>query len=510
MSEKKQSRFSGVLLPVSSLPSPYGIGNFGKEARNWIDLLAENGQHYWQVLPLGPVSYGDSPYQGFSAFAGNPYYIDLDALSEEGLVPIEYVNCFTWGREEEKVSYDLLYESRFQVLRAAWAASSYAETAEYRTFEQENAYWLEDYALFMSCKNHFGGRNWMEWDEDIRMRQPEALEHYRELLTRDISFWKFLQFTFFRQWKQVRAYAAEKGVEIIGDIPIYVAMDSADVWTHPELFDMDEEKRPKTVAGCPPDLFSADGQLWGNPIYNWKYQEETGFAWWKERMKATAKLYDCIRIDHFIGVVRYYSIPYGDTNARGGWYTPGPGLHLMDAIHSVLGETKLIAEDLGVNTQEVKDALAETGLPGMKVLGFAFGSGSDNEYLPHNYTTTNCVVYLGTHDNETAAGYLENLSEEVREEVYTYLGIAKDATISEGVQAMIRDAWKSIAQTAIVTAQDILGLGNEARMNFPSTIGENWRWRLKPGQLGNEELKWLRQCTKMYGRFCEEPQRASR
>lgn len=500
---KELKRYSGILLPVSALPSPYGIGTLGEEARKWIDMLRKAGQHYWQVLPLGPTSYGDSPYQSFSAFAGNPYYIDLDMLVQEGLVPREYVECFTWCDDSSYVAYDKLYQSRFPVLRAAWAGSGYRTQASYQEFCRDNAYWLEDYALFMACKQHFGGKNWMDWEEGIRLRTPEALREYRKKLEREIDFWYFIQYVFFSQWRQLKAYAKQREIEIIGDIPIYAALDSADVWAHPELFQMDQEKKPVNVAGCPPDLFSEDGQLWGNPLYDWEYHEKTGFDWWKKRMKATSRLYDVIRIDHFIGIVRYYSIPYGDTDARGGWYTPGPGMKLIDAIHSVVPETKLIAEDLGVLTDEVKKVLKETGLPGMKVLEFAFGSGSDNEYLPHNYTSTNSVIYVGTHDNETAAGFLTGLSEEGRKEVLEYLGLDETVSLEGAVQAMIRLAMSSIAETAIIQAQDILSLGNEARMNFPSTTGSNWKWRLRLGQLTESELEWFSRCARLYRR--EDP-----
>lgn len=497
---KIQKRYSGVLLPVSALPSPYGIGTFGKAAREWIDLLHESGQHYWQVLPLGPISYGDSPYQSFSAFAGNPYYIDLEELIEEKLISREYVETFTWQEEAASAAYDKLYYARFAVLRTAWAASGCQDSDEYQTFAADNREWLEDYALFMSCKQKFGGKNWMDWDEDIRMRSPEALEEYRRELRREMDFWRFVQYTFFRQWNKLRAYAKKQGIEIIGDIPIYAALDSADVWAHPELFQMDAEKKPVNVAGCPPDLFSEDGQLWGNPLYDWDYHEQTGFAWWKQRMKATAKLYDCIRIDHFIGIVRYYSIPYGDDTARNGWYTPGPGMKLIEAIRSVLPDTDLIAEDLGVNTDEVKAALAKTGLPGMKVLEFAFGSGADNEYLPHNYKHCNSIIYVGTHDNETAAGFLAGLSEETRRQVYEYVGLPKSASIAEAVRALIRTAMASIGNVAVIQAQDILGLGNEARMNFPSTTGANWKWRLLPGQLTAKEMKLMKEYARLYFR----------
>ena len=498
--EQKQKRYSGVLLPVSALPSPYGIGTMGRAAREWVDLLRKAGQHYWQVLPLGPISYGDSPYQSFSAFAGNPYYIDLEELAEQGLISEELIAGISWENEASSVAYDKLYANRFRVLRMAWEACDYRDSEAYNRFRQENEEWLDDYALFMACKQYFGGKNWMEWEDGIRMRTPEALAAYQENCKEEIEFWRFVQFTFFRQWNALREYARGCGLEIIGDIPIYAALDSADVWAHPELFQMDAEKKPVNVAGCPPDLFSENGQLWGNPLYDWDYHESTGFAWWKQRMKATARLYDCIRIDHFIGIVRYYSIPYGDTTARNGWYTPGPGMKLIDAIRSVLPDTRLIAEDLGVNTEEVKAALAQTGLPGMKVLEFAFGSGADNEYLPHNYKHSNSVVYVGTHDNDTAAGYLESLPEETRKEVWEYLGLEEDAPCAAAVRALIRTAMSSVADTAIIQAQDILGLGNEARMNLPSTTGANWKWRLRPGQMTEDKMAWMKKYAALYYR----------
>ena len=471
-------RGAGILMPISSLPAPYGIGTFGKSAYEFADSLKRARQSYWQVLPLGPTSYGDSPYQSFSAFAGNPYFIDLDTLLEEELLTKEEIDACYWLDSEEEVKYDAVYYYRFPLLKKAYERSRHGETEEYRAFCAKNSHWLDDYALYMALKGHFGNKEWMKWEEPIRLRKPEAVKRYEELLREEIGYWKFLQFKFYEQWEQLKNYVNGLGISIIGDIPIYVALDSADVWTHPELFQLDPDTlTPLRVAGVPPDAFSDDGQLWGNPLYDWDKIEETGFAWWKDRMRASARLYDVVRIDHFIGVVQYYSIPYGAEDGKTGEWKQGPGKKLTDAINEAAGDAKIIAEDLGIFCPAVKELLRETGYPGMKIIEFAFSGDRFNEHLPHCYEP-NSVVYGGTHDNETLVGYFKPEARQWWELQYIadYLGAAHHEEVPDKV---FRAAYGSVASVAVFQMQDVLGLGNEARMNTPGTVGGNWKWRMK-------------------------------
>ncbi len=498
--DRSLERGAGLLLPISSLSSPYGIGTLGDAAYKFVDFLVDAGQKYWQVLPVGPTSYGDSPYQSFSAFAGNPYFIDLDYLVEEGLLTKSQIKKYPWGDNKEYVDYATMFESRFNVLRMAYENSDFEETKEYAEFEEDNSYWLDDYSLYMALKFYFDNQDWSNWDDDIKARTPEAMERYKEELADDISFWKFCQFKFFEQWNKLRDYANEYGVEIIGDIPIYVAMDSADVWAHKDLFELDEDFKQVNVAGVPPDAFSEDGQLWGNPLYNWDRMEECDFEWWKERMHSNSKLYDYIRIDHFIGVVNYYSIKATSKTAKNGVWRQGPGKKLTDAIDSAIGDAKIIAEDLGVVSQPVKDLLEETGYPGMKIIEFAFGGGPKNEHLPHNYTP-NSLVYGGTHDNETVVGYFKNLEGKNLRYALKYLGITKKSEIPA---AVLRAAYASVASVAIFQVQDILQLGNEARMNTPSTVGDNWKWRMTKGALKKSKANELRKLAIFYNRLDDD------
>lgn len=491
-------RTCGILLPVSSLPSPYGIGCFSKEAYGFVDRLAEAGQTYWQLLPLGPTGYGDSPYQSFSAFAGNPYFIDLDALAQEGLLsPDEYADV-DYGQDETAVDYAKLYERRNAVLRLAFARADAQRDPGLPAYCEEQAFWLGDYALFMAVKEHFGGRSWSEWDEDIRMRRPEALRHYREVCAEEIRFHEFLQYKFSRQWSALKAYANGKGIRIIGDIPIYVAFDGADSWANPELFRFDEMRRPVKVAGCPPDAFSADGQLWGNPLYDWDYHERTGFAWWIRRMKHCFRLYDVVRVDHFRGFDEYYAIPYGAATAASGRWEPGPGMKLFRALREQLGDAEIIAEDLGYLTESVERLVRESGYPGMKVMEFAFDSREAGDYMPYNYTA-NSVVYTGTHDNQTLAAWFDELSEDDRQLARDYLALEGKGR-EEIVWAFIRLTLASVAGTAVIPMQDYLGLGAEARMNQPSTIGTNWRWRMKKDDFTEELARKLARLARVYGR----------
>ncbi len=493
--QSPMERGAGILLPVSSLPSPYGIGSFGKHAYEFVDFLKRSGQKYWQVLPLGPTSYGDSPYQSFSAFAGNPYFIDLDVLISEGLLTQSEVNSVNWDNGS-KVDYAQLFKERFKLLRAAFKRSKHEADASYRTFCDNNSFWLKHYSSYMAIKTHFGHKAWQCWPEDIRLRQPDAVEKYNALLLDDISFWSFCQYKFFEQWLKLKSYANENGIEIIGDIPIYVAMDSSDVWVNFELFDLDNERRPRHVAGVPPDMFSSTGQLWGNPIYNWDRMEQDGFSWWKERMKLCAQLYDVIRIDHFIGIVNFYRIPAKDNTAMNGCWIQGPGEKLVAAINSAIGNKKIIAEDLGVVTPEVIALLEKSGYPGMKLMEMGFESDASNENLPCHFDK-NCVVYGGTHDNETLVGYFSQQDEQVLEFARNYLDVACNSAIP---WAIIKAAYQSAANTVIFQLQDLLGLDNSARINTPSTLGGNWLWRLIPGQVTASLEHSLKRLTELYGR----------
>ena len=491
-------RASGILLSITSLPSPYGIGTLGKAAYEFVDFLKKAHQRYWQVLPIGPTSYGDSPYQAFSAFAGNPYFIDLDTLIEEGLLHSDEVNAHDWGWDSSKVDYAKIYESRFVVLRKAFERSGHKGTPEYKAFCEEHTFWLDDYAFFMALKFHFGGQGWVDWEDDIRLRRPKAVREYRAMLANDMDFWKFLQFKFFEQWDRLKAYANANVIKIIGDIPIYVAMDSADTWVHGDMFQLDEQRRPIKVAGVPPDNFSADGQLWGNPLYDWDAMEKTGFSWWKQRMGASAKIYDVIRIDHFIGVVKYYSIPAGATTAIEGKWMPGPGAKLTTAINSVLGDSLVIAEDLGVSNEKVEALLKKMNYPGMKVLQFGFDGGNDNVFLPHNITE-NYVVYGGTHDNETLVGYFCDDNKDIEDLRYAVEYLHCE-TINDIPEAIIRVGFMSCAHTVIYQLQDYLGLDNSARMNFPSTLGGNWEWRANKTQMSDKLAERIARLVEIYGR----------
>lgn len=491
-------RRAGILLPVSSLPSKYGIGTLGKEAYQFVDFLHLAGQSYWQVLPIGPTSFGDSPYQSFSAFAGNPYLIDLETLLTDGLLVLDELEQCDWGEDPAYVAYDKIYESRFSVLRKAFGRSSHSKTKAYRSFCAENEFWLEDYALYMALKFHFDNQEWLSWPEDIRLHQPDAVKQYADSLKEETDFWKFCQYKFYEQWSKLKTYANWKGIKIIGDVPIYVAMDSADTWSKGELFQLKEDHTPSAVAGVPPDNFSADGQLWGNPLYDWEKMEQDGFSWWKRRILQSVRIYDMIRIDHFIGITQYYSIPAGSKTAQNGVWRKGPGKKLTDAIQTVLGEASILAEDLGVSVPAVKALLQKTGYPGMKILQFAFDSGAQNEHLPHHYTQ-NCVVYPGTHDNETLAGRVENMTKQERRYAMRYLDVNKSKELPK---AILRAGCASVANTFLCQMQDVLGLSNHARMNFPSTLGGlNWRWRLTPEQLTEKTAKKLYKMCKLYGRL---------
>ena len=489
-------RASGVLMHLTSLSSPHGIGTMGKEARAFADFLAAGGQRYWQLLPLGPTGYGDSPYQSFSTFAGNPYLIDLDFLAEEGLLTEPEYAGEDWGEDPQRVDFGLLYRKRYPVLKKAVRRLLERKEPEYETFLAENAHWLPDYALFMALKDAGGGTPWWQWPEELRRREPRALARTGEELREETDFWQGVQYLFFRQWQKLKEYVNGRGIGLIGDLPIYVALDSADVWAGPELFQLDRELVPTEVAGCPPDAFAADGQLWGNPLFDWERMEADGYAWWIGRIAHQLRLYDMLRIDHFRGFESYYAIPFGEETARNGRWRPGPGMKLFRAVEAALGQKDIIAEDLGYLTPEVRQMLAESGFPGMKVLQFAFDSREESDYLPHNYDK-NCVVYVGTHDNDTALGWLDTVSPEDRRYAMDYLKL----TGAEGYHwGLMRGAWASAARLAVVTAQDLLGLGSGARMNTPSTLGGNWQWRAMPGVFTEELAQRLRRETGIYRR----------
>lgn len=493
----KQGRSAGILLAVSSLPSPYGIGTLGRCAFEFINQLKAAGQHYWQVLPVGPTSFGDSPYQSFSAFAGNPYFIDLDLLAEEELLTTEEIQAYDWGEDLSRVDYALLYDNRFSVLHKAYERSTHQDSEEFQRFRQKNQYWLEDYSFYMALKFYFDGREWLQWEENIRYRKKDAVKRYRNLLQEEIGFWEFCQFYFFRQWNDVKSYANQNGIRIIGDIPLYVALDSADVWTHSDLFELDERKKPIHVAGVPPDCFSADGQRWGNPLYRWKKMEKDGFAWWKERMRANAELFDVIRIDHFIGIVHYWSIPAECPTAVEGKWKKGPGKKLTKVIRKATKGSDIIAEDLGIVSPEVRKLINWTGWPGMKILEFAFDGDAANEYLPHNYSNSNCIVYGGTHDNQTLMGYYGDKRKRDLKFLMRYLHIKRTEQIPKAMQ---RAAYASIAETVIFQMQDILEMDDRTRMNEPSTVGKNWRWRMKAGDFSESDIKRLRKYCRTYSR----------
>ena len=495
-------RTAGILLPIFSLPSPYGIGWFSRSAYDFVDWLKAAGQTYWQILPLGPTSYGDSPYQSFSTFAGNPYFISLEALIEEGVLTKKECDAADLGDKKQDIAYQKLYKNRYPLLRRAYERSRVTENPAYLRFVEENRWWLSDYALFMAVKSRFDGAAWSEWAEDIRLRYGYAMDYYRRELYFDIEFHQYLQFKFFEQWTMLKDYANRQGIRIIGDIPIYVAMDSADAWAHPELFQLDESNVPLAVAGCPPDGFSADGQLWGNPLYRWDYHRRYGYDWWISRLSYCFRLYDVVRIDHFRGFDEYFSIPYGAETAKEGHWEKGPGIDLFRHVERRLGRREVIAEDLGYVTDSVRELVRESGFPGMKVLEFAFDSrdsGAANDYLPHNYVE-NSVAYTGTHDNETITGWFRSITERERLMARDYLcdHLTPDHELYRAFIALIM---RSSAKMCIIPLQDYLGYDNRSRINKPSTVGSNWRWRITEQQLSAGLQEEIRETALRYGRM---------
>ena len=490
-------RESGILMHITSLPGPHGVGTMGKSAFSFVDFLADAGQRCWQILPLNPTGYGDSPYQSCSTFAGNHYLIDLELLVKEGLLEKQELDAIRWCRKETKVDFGLLYKHRLNVLRKAFRR--HGETEDFARFRAANDNWLPDYVAYMGLKDKFGGKPWYQWPEEVRFYGPDVISAAWEYLGYEgIQFYCFTQYLFFKQWNALRAYAHSKNIRIIGDVPIYVPYDSVEVWKEPGLFQMKENLEPKVVAGCPPDGFTEDGQLWGNPIYDWDAMKRDGYTWWLRRLEAAGKLYDTVRLDHFRGLESYWAVPFGDKTARNGKWVKGPGMDFICALKENLPGLNMIAEDLGYMTQEVIDLRDGSGYPGMKVLQFAFDSREPSEYLPHTYTK-NTVCYTGTHDNMTMRQWFDSVEPEVAAYAAQYMNLNK----TEGyVWGAIRTAMASVSDLAIIPIQDVLDIGIEGRMNFPGTLSDsNWTWRLKDGIMLHDLAERLLAITKLYGRI---------
>jgi len=487
-------RSAGILLPIFSLASNYGIGTFGNEAYKFVDFLDKAGQSYWQILPLGQTSYGDSPYQSFSSFAGNPYFIDLDILIEEGLLNKEDVKDL---KNDQYIDYEYLFNTRFNVLYKAYQNGFKKYQKELETFIKENNEWIDSYALFMSLKKHFNHKAWIEWeDKDIRLHNSEAARKYSELLKDDICFYEFLQYLFFKQYKKLKDYANSKGIKIIGDIPIYLPLDSVEVWSNPENFVLDDEYLPIEVSGVPPDYFNENGQLWGNPLYDYDYQEKNHFAWWVKRIKGTSKLFDILRIDHFRGFESYWAVKYGETTARNGRWVKGPGMKLLQVIKDECKDMEFISEDLGYHTPEVEQLLEDFGYPGMKVLEFAFDASEPSDHMPHSFTE-NYICYLGTHDNDPVMLYYKNAPEETIKRAKKYIGF----NLEEGFNySMIRCGMESVAKLFITQMQDYLGTSEGSRINTPGIFGGNWSWRLTKDQYDDQLANKIREYTYLFAR----------
>ena len=489
-------RESGVLMHITSLAGKYGVGTMGKPAFDFVDFLKKAGQSCWQILPLTPTGYGDSPYQSCSTFAGNHYLIDLQKLVEDGLLNTEEIESVRWSDTEEKVNFGLLYNHKLNVLRIAF--SRFAPGEDFERFCRENSSWLADFALFMALKAKTGGEPWYRWEDDLKFRNPDAIWKARQALREEIRFYCFVQYIFYTQWNALRTYAHEAGITIIGDVPIYVPLDSADVWSNPELFQLDESLNPTAVAGCPPDAFSEDGQLWGNPLYRWDLLKQDGYNWWINRLAAAGKIYDVVRMDHFRGFESYWSVPAGEATAKNGKWIKGPDMDFMNTVKARLPELRLIAEDLGFLTQAVLDLRDQSGFPGMKVLGFAFDSRDPSEYLPHTYIP-NTVCYTGTHDNMTTRQWFETSGEEAVAYAREYMCLNE----KEGdVWGTIRTAFSTVSDLCITPMQDFLNLGGESRMNFPGTMTDcNWTWRVKEGMITDALAEKIRKMTVLYGRL---------
>ncbi|MGL4990322.1 MAG: 4-alpha-glucanotransferase [Sarcina sp.] len=487
-------RKSGIILPIFSLPSNYGIGSFGEEAYKFVDFLKEGGQSLWQILPMGPTGYGDSPYQSFSTFAGNPYFIDLDILVKEGLLENKDIKNISFADNESLIDYETLYEKRYKILKIAFENKSIEFLKKIEDFKILNKDWIDDYAMFMAIKDFNNGAPWNTWGREIKFRTNDGILKYKKLLNKEIDFYIFIQYLFFSQWESLKSYAGKNGIEFIGDIPIYVALDSADVWANQELFMLDKNLNPIEVAGCPPDSFSEDGQLWGNPLYDWSKMEQENYRWWIRRFKESQKLFDIIRLDHFRGFESYWTIPFDDKNAINGKWKKGPGIKLFEVVKKEIENIEIIAEDLGYITTEVRELLNSCNFKGMKVLQFAFGSGYDNEYLPHKHIK-NSIVYTGTHDNKTLKTWCKELEAYEKNICLEYIG--KDGVDSFDI---VRLAFASVADICMIQMQDILDIGSEGRINLPASLGNNWRWRMKKDSLSQEIIDKLKKLSVVYER----------
>ncbi len=499
-------RESGVLMHITSLPGPYGVGTMGKNAYAFIDFLKAAGQSCWQILPLTPTGFGNSPYQSCSTFAGNPYLIDLELLVQDGLLTQQELDTVKWGNEEERVDFGLLYRNKLNILRKAFAR--HGQTEEFARFRAKNDGWLPGFAAYMVLKDHFNGKPWYEWPDALRWRTVSVIDAAVKFAGYEgYQFHCFVQYLFFKQWDALRSYAHANGISIIGDVPIYVPYDSVEVWSDPELFQLDEKLNPTDVAGVPPDGFTADGQLWGNPLYRWEQHKKDGYSWWLRRMEAAGKLYDAVRVDHFRGLESYWAVPYGETTARYGRWVKGPGSELIEAIQKGLPDLRLIAEDLGYLTDEVLAMRDNANLPGMKVLEFAFDSREPSDYLPHTYTRS-AVCYTGTHDNMTMQQWFDTCSADAKAYAVEYMNLNEREGLVWGA---IRTVMSCVCDTCIIPMQDLLALGGEARMNFPGTLSDsNWTWRAKCAIITKDLAQKLRGLTALYGRLGNQKEADSR
>ncbi len=491
-----KKRVSGILMPISSLPGRFGIGDFGKGAYDFVDFLESSRQKNWQILPLGITGYGDSPYQSFSAYAGNPYFIDLNEFIVDSYLTEEDLKGYPLGDDPRWVDYEKLYFNKYPLLRIAFERSYDDVRVDLEDYYLRNSHWLREFSIFMAIKEVHEGKSWLLWDENYKNYNSKDVEEFERQNKKKIDFWVFTQFHFQKQWLKLKEYANSKEIKIIGDLPIYVSEDSSDVWAHPEYFKLDEEFAPITVAGVPPDYFTATGQLWGNPIYDWQIMEEKGYDFWIKRVAHSFDIYDTLRIDHFRGFEAYWEVPYGSENAVNGRWVKGPGLKLFNKIKEALGELDIIAEDLGFQTPEVVQLIQDTGFPGMKILQFAFDPVGDSDYLPHNHER-NSIVYTGTHDNKTVRDWYETAPEDELNYAIKYLKLDEIEGYSWG---LIRGAWGSNAYLAIAQIQDFLDLGEEARLNTPSTIGNNWTWRVQQESLNKELSDRIKELTLLYRR----------
>jgi len=502
-------RESGILFPIFSLPSKFGIGSISREAYEFIDFLKESGQGYWQILPIGPTGFGDSPYQPFSAFAGNPYFISPEVLIEKGYLTWDEANSYDFGQDETHVDYGALYNHRFELLRVAFnrfTERNGQKEKEYLDFLKNEKFWLDDYCLFMALKSKYQGASWLTWEDGDRLKDSKAMTATKKELAQEIDFYRFQQYEFNSEWKKLREYAAKNNIKIIGDIPFYVSLDGADAWSHPEAFQMDETAVPTVVAGCPPDAFSATGQLWGNPIYDWENRKAGGYEWWMKRLERSYDLYDVVRIDHFHGFSEYYAIPYGDETAENGEMNEGPGMDFFKVVEKRFGDLsdfKMIAEDLGTVTKENQKLLEDSKIPGMKVLQYAFTSW-DSYYITHRHDR-HCVVYTGTHDNTPSRAWIEEIGDGDRNFVRRYIN-SMNSDYGAFVWDFIREAYRSVADLCIIPLQDYLVMGRESRVNAPGTPDGNWQFRLRPNFLSRELASSIRGLAETYGRIPKEPE----